>query len=508
METELKLLLEPADLRRLRRDPRIKALQQGRAATRRVRSVYYDTPERDLLRAGLALRLRSDGGRWLQTLKTEGRAAAGLHVREEWEWPLPGEALDFGLLAAIPEAKLLRAPGLRATLRPVFATEFERTRLKLAFSDGSQAELCLDSGRVGSGRRSVAISEAEIELVSGSRARLFELALELLDRVPLRLGAQSKAERGYALARTTPAQAVKAAPLILNPQGDVATAFTTIVYGCMAHLQANEAGFLAGRDPEYLHQVRVAVRRLRACISLFGNAIAHDVFTSVMQQLRQQGAALGRARDWDVFVHEMLCALRRQRSDETAVIAFERRCVSLGRVRTREARAVVASAAWQRLWLTLGRSLADAGWQQGRAVLAAPVDVFAASVLQQRATALSKRGKHLQALDAAERHRLRIAAKKLRYAAEFFAALFPKRQVRSYVQALAGLQQVLGGLNDAATLLRLLPEAVAGARLPDARVSGMIEGWSAAATHLQLDTLAAAWEHWQRQKPFWKSPNA
>ncbi len=127
-------------------------------------------------------------------------------------------------------------------------------------------------------------------------------------------------------------------------------------------------------------------------------------------------------------------------------------------------------------------------------------------MLQQRAAALKKRGKRLQYLDADGRHRLRIAAKKLRYAAEFFAALFPKRRERPYVQSLAAMQQVLGDLNDAATLLRLLPEARAGARVADARTDAMIHGWSAASTHLQLDALRRAWDHWQRQKPYWKSP--
>jgi len=508
METELKLLLPPPDLRRLRRDPRIKALQRGRASTRRVHSVYYDTPERTLLRAGLSLRLRSDGGRWLQTLKTEGRAAAGLHMREEWEWPLPGEALDFDLLATTPEAKRFRAPNLRAKLAPVFTTEFERTSLRLGFADGSLAELCLDSGTIRSGRRSSSISEAEVELVSGSRARLFELALDLVERVPLGLGQASKAERGYALASKLPARPVKAGHLELDSQGSVAAAFATIAYSCMAHVQANETGFLHGRDPEYLHQVRVAMRRVRACFSLFRTEIPQADIAPVMEQFKVQGAALGRARDWDVFVHETLRALREQRAEEAAVIAFERRCVRLGHARLREARAVVASAAWQRLWLKLGQSLADPSWQQGDAVLATPVAVYAASLLERRAATLRKRGKHLPDLDAAGRHRLRIAAKKLRYAAEFFATLFPKRRVRPYLQALAGVQEVLGGLNDAATLLRLLPEVVAGARAPDTRVSGMIQGWSAAATHLRLDALARAWDHWQRQKPFWKSPPA
>ncbi len=505
METELKLLLAPEELRRLRRDPHIKALQQGRAATRRVHSVYYDTPEHALLRAGLALRLRSDGGRWLQTLKTEGQSTAGLHLREEWEWPLAREALDFGLLAETPQAKVFRAPRLRAALAPLFATGFTRTSLHLGLSDGSLIELCLDNGEIRSGRRTAVISEAELELLAGSPLRLFELALELNERLPLRLGHASKAERGYALARGLPARPVKAADLALDQQGSVAAAFSSIVRSCIVHLQANDAGFRAGRDPEYLHQVRVALRRMRACFSLFRAALPQPVFAPLVEQMREQGAALGAARNWDVFVHDALRALRAQCADETALAAFERRCIRLGRARLHAAQAVVAANAWQRLWLELGRLLVDAAWQQDQAQLALPLSGFAARVLQERAAVLKKRGKRLDQLDAEGRHRLRIAAKKLRYAAEFFAALFPKRRVRPYVQSLAAMQTVLGGLNDAATLLRLLPEALSGARAPDRRVAGMIQGWCAASTHLQLDALGRAWNHWEKQKPFWKS---
>jgi inorganic triphosphatase YgiF len=506
VETELKLLLAPQDLHRLRRDPRVKALQQGRAATRRVHSVYYDTPECALLHAGLALRLRSDGGRWLQTLKTEGQAAAGLHLREEWEWPLPGAALDFGLLATTPEAKLFRAPRLRAALAPAFTTEFTRTSLRLGFADGSLAELCLDSGEIRSGRHASAISEAEIELLAGSPLRLFELALELAEDVPLRLGHASKAERGYALARGLPARPAKAAPLELDERGSVAAAFSTIAHSCIAQLQANESGFLAGKDPEYLHQLRVALRRMRACFSLFKAVLPQPVFAPILAQMRLQGAALGAARDWDVLVHYSLRALCAQCAGDVALAAFERRCIRLRRAHFHAAQGVVASNAWQRLWLELGRLLADTAWQQNQAALALPLREFAAGLLQQRAAALKKRGKRLQQLDADGRHRLRIAAKKLRYAAEFFAARFPKRRERPYVQSLAAMQEVLGGLNDAATLLRLLPEAQAGTRAADARVDGMIHGWSAATTHQQLDALRRAWDHWQRQKPYWKSP--
>ena len=123
----------------------------------------------------------------------------------------------------------------------------------------------------------------------------------------------------------------------------------------------------------------------------------------------------------------MLRALRAQRADEAAVAAFERRCVRLGRAHLRAAQGAVASPAWQRLWLELGRLLVDGHWHAGACGAGLPVAAFAASLLQQRAADAEKARQTLcSELDAAGRHRLRIAAKKLRYAAEFFAALFPK----------------------------------------------------------------------------------
>ncbi|MFH1602749.1 MAG: CHAD domain-containing protein, partial [Pseudomonadota bacterium] len=298
---------------------------------------------------------------------------------------------------------------------------------------------------------------------------------------------------------------IKAAQLDLGQVVNVAEAFSAITHSCMAHLQANEAGFLQGKDPEYLHQMRVAVRRMRACFSLFRPVLPQTAFAAILAELGRQGAALSAARDWDVFLYETLRALRAQRATDAALTAFERRSARLRRAHLRAAQEVVASAAWQGLWLELGRLLADGAWAEGQPALAMPAGGFSAELLQRRAAVLEKRGRHLDRLDAAGRHRLRIAAKKLRYAAEFFEALYPKKHVRPYVHSLAQVQQVLGGLNDASTSLRLLSEAFAGARLPDPLVEGMIQGWSAAATHLQLDALGPAWDHWQRQKPFWIS---
>ena len=100
---------------------------------------------------------------------------------------------------------------------------------------------------------------------------------------------------------------------------------------------------------------------------------------------------------------------------------------------------------------------------------------------------------------------MRIAAKKLRYAAEFFGALYPKKRVAPYVAALEELQDILGALNDAAVADRLLDEAAAahGQPVPE-RVDGLVRGWVAAVAANELAQYKRAWREFDEAKPFWR----
>jgi triphosphatase len=129
----------------------------------------------------------------------------------------------------------------------------------------------------------------------------------------------------------------------------------------------------------------------------------------------------------------------------------------------------------------------------------------ATATLRNRHKQLRKRGEHLVTLAPPERHAVRIAAKKLRYAAEFFSPLFVRKRTRSYVGALSQLQDVLGTLNDAATTVGLLHEIPAA---DDAvwrqQAKGIVHGWVEGASHVRMQALAQAWERFLEQKPFWK----
>ncbi|MBM3561399.1 MAG: CHAD domain-containing protein, partial [Alphaproteobacteria bacterium] len=125
----------------------------------------------------------------------------------------------------------------------------------------------------------------------------------------MRLGYISKAARAGALAQGARRQPVKAAPVVLSRGMSQAAAFRAIALACMLHMQANEAGFMAGLDPEYLHQMRVAVRRLRSAFAVFRQRMPADRLAPVADEARMLARQLGTARDWDVFATETMRAI-------------------------------------------------------------------------------------------------------------------------------------------------------------------------------------------------------
>src|SRR5450631_523081 len=208
-EIELKLWCEPGALAKVRHHPALASLLAGRARTETVVSRYYDTPTLRLQAAGVTLRLRRAGRRWLQTAKGSGSAVAGLHQRTEYEWPLARPRLDRTLLATTPWKKVFAAAD--GDLKPLFTTTVRRTSQLLVFADGTRATLCLDVGTIKAGPRRAPITEIEIELVSGDARRLYDLAQAFAADLPVSAAQLSKAERGYALAATGKFEAMRAA---------------------------------------------------------------------------------------------------------------------------------------------------------------------------------------------------------------------------------------------------------------------------------------------------------
>jgi inorganic triphosphatase YgiF len=514
-EIELKLRVLPQDLARLGSLP---ALVEGggRATTQTLESVYYDTADLRLHRRAVSLRVRRQGKRFVQTLKLGGDRT-GTHLdRSEWEVPLPGRELDLSLLDA-PEARAELALIAADELRPVFTAEVKRTRRVLNGGE-SAVEVSIDRGEIRlDGGRSEPVSELELELKQGSPQALYDIAVAVAEAVPVRLETRTKADRGYALAAPEAPRAVKAAPVELGPGVTVEEAFERIVRACLAQALANERAATEGSIPEGIHQMRVALRRLRSALVLFKGLLPADQRGWFAAEVKWLAGELGMARDWDVFLGELLDPVERGMPGDPALSSL-RQAAEAARARGYDrARAAIQSQRATLLVLKLGAWLESRSWRrqelsEDAARLFGPVDALAAELLERRHHRARKRGKGFEQLPPAARHELRIALKKLRYAGEFFRSLYEgqgKRHER-YVRGLSRLQDELGHANDVATarsLMRRLEDETGGGLAAEARVGGgLVIGWHARGLVDEEDALVRGWQDFAAAKPFWRHP--
>ena len=507
VEVELKLLVPAEAVRRLSTHPLLQG--RARAVRRRLHSVYFDTPAFDLWRQGIALRVRREGRRWLQTVKGGGMAQGGLHRRAEAEAEVAGPAPDISRIRDRKLADAFDSPQLRARLRPVFTTAFTRDSRTLELDAGARVEASVDEGVIRSGNRAEAVSELELELKGGTPRHLYELALKLAEDVPLSIGDRSKAERGYALARGEPEAPVKARPAVLDRSMSVSDAFKAVMWANLSHLQANERGMLEGRDPEYLHQMRVALRRLRSAVGVFAPLFPETEITPMRTELKWLAANLGPARDWDVFITETLPPIDAAFGARRGLRDLAKRCESLRRAANARARRAVRLPRYRHFVLSAAAWLAADDWvtrldESARGALLSPVGDFAAAVLERRYDQVRKKGRKLDKLSSLELHRLRIAIKKFRYAADFFAGLFEAGTVRKALKRLSRLQNIQGAMNDAATVANLMAHGFGGAagrRVLEAK--GILLGWSHGRAATLKRELKSAWKEFRSAEKFW-----
>ncbi len=494
-ELELKLETEAASLEALRAHP---LLRESGAGSKRTVSVYFDTGKGDLREAGVTLRVRSAGGRFVQTIKADRKAAAGLFDRAEWEAAVAGPEPELGLAQGTALEPLLAGGKLARRLRPVFESAVERQTWQIRY-DGAEIEIIVDDGEVAAGKRRETIVEVELELKAGPAQALFAVARELHGVAPLRVGVLTKSERGARLASGRSRKVAKSEPLRLVRSMSAAEAFQAVAFACVRHFRLNEALAVQSRDPSALHQSRVALRRLRSALSMFRRLVADEKLPEFRNGFRSAAALLGEARDLDVFLQKngdsldrkAMKALKAQRE-----LAYDRVAQMLG------------GAEFRTLMLEFVEWVATGPWTRSEGppplLREQPAREFAGSILDRHWKRVRRGALGLDKLEEEARHAVRIEAKKLRYATEFFAGLYdsPKRSVRhaAFLAALERLQDDLGDLNDLATG-RLLGERMssqAGVEIaPAAGAGGRPAGELLASAGKAASELDAI-------KPFWR----
>ncbi len=452
-EVEIKLSLPAAAHRAFLRHPLL--LQAEKLAARKLVNVYYDTPDLTLHRKGIALRTRRQGRGWLQTVKCAGTTSGGLAVRPEWEQPYTGR-FDFAGIDDPPLRGLLERQRIRSHIEPAFETVFTRQAWRLRPAPGSAILLMLDRGWIKASDKREALSEIEIELEQGEVDALFDLALALAADLPLRPEILSKAERGYRLRLGTPLKPVKAAPSPLSAAQAPLDAFRGIATACIAQLHWNALG--AGeQDPEFIHQMRVALRRLRSALRTFRPALPVGFEQAVVPAIRDLSRSLGGARDWDVLAAEIVGPAQAVFADNDRLAALAAAVEWARRQAHESMRAAFAAPAYALTLLDFGARLQRAAEEEKPAPALADFAARRLDRLRKKALALADLAKNR---DPVRLHALRIGVKRLRYAIEFFAPLYRARDTRQALATLTALQDSLGALNDLARAGPLLAQCL------------------------------------------------
>jgi inorganic triphosphatase YgiF len=467
-ETELKLSFNAKDLALLLEHP---LLQTG-GKRQKLYNIYYDTQELALMHQGIAVRERKILRKLLLTLKINHTNTGGLSSRSEWEAPTVQGQFDFQTLIDDPiiaEKMTMLAP----QLIPIFTTDFTRRSWEVVFR-GAKIEIAVDQGVIvtkrGGQLYEEPISEVELELKEGSPVTLYGLARVLSRRVRLHPSADSKAARGYKLFQNVLPSPLKPPILEIDPKAKPLDTFERVCLECLSHLQVNDVGILRDDDDEYIHQARVAMRRIRSAIKLFSPVLPMGFVNQWNVVWRDLANELGDARNWDVFCHELLPQLKSAFPKTSEIEELEK----FAHTQRSQAHTKAVASFGSRAYSVKIISFAEAVMSlhshpevKNRQKMILESQSTPEPILdedtQQFATRLLKR-RHRRFMrevlvpnrNLEESHQLRLDLKKLRYSFDFFMELYPRKRISRYMKSLARAQELLGQMNDLATAETLL----------------------------------------------------
>ena len=513
-EIELKLKLTPADLAKLKRSKVLADNRLTKPKTATLASIYWDTPDLALAAQGTTIRVRAEGRKRIQTVKTAGTRSAALHSRREWEWPILSDHPNIHLLASTG-LKAFQDQDFLSRIIPVYTTEFHRTLIRLGSQDW-EIEVALDLGKVGAGSLDEAICEVELELIRGSASDLVDLAHRIVQTVPARLLTIPKSERGHHLITGWTPTPAKALPGEISAHMTVGQAFTSIGRNCINQMIANEHCLLINGDPESIHQMRVALRRLRSAIRLFRDLLSGPQNEGIRAELRWLQGSLGPARDAHVFLEEIVAPVVAAHPEMAPLLALRAHWSHESATHVQHAIQAVAGQRFTLLVLDMIGWIEAGKWQDDETVSAVrdlSISDFARKILDKQDRRLRRAAtEDPTSLPMPELHNLRILCKQLRYTSEFFAGLFSKRASRLHLSALGELQEILGDVHDISVAADRLSQLTAAqeATTPGlgdsgkAWATGLVAGWHTGRLPALLAQVDGAWERYRKADRYWK----
>lgn len=494
-EIELKFLVDSKVVQKLRRRIRKEAASGGKPKTRALRSIYYDTEDQALHDAGFSVRLRKEGSGWIQTVKTRGAMKNGLSAVGEYECEVPGKKLRLKAIPKKSARRAIRSLTRGKALKPVYETAMTRMSSVVSNGNGTLAEVSVDEGRVIAGKRSARFGEAELELQKGNVAALYRMADDLLSAHKFSFSRLSKSDRGHLLAskgrifvEPAPRKAVEVPLTSEQPAGSARRA----VFGeCLAQISMNIEAVRNADDPEGPHQLRIGLRRLRSAVPAFSPITGRKDARYLHREAKWLGRKVGALRDCDVAIVDIVGPEAEAHPDEPGFAALDDALLRKAAKARRKVRKLLGKRRVQRFLLAIARvsETPAAGASEPS------TGELVRAQLQRCWQTAYGHGQNIEHLSADQRHELRKDLKRLRYAVEFAAPIYPGKAPARFVKRLKALQSVFGELNDAAMIGDLLADGGAGEfdNSDAQRAIGLVIG----------SRLAMAHEHWDHARELW-----
>lgn len=513
-EIELKFVLDEDGMRRLK--TRLKALElnESTARTRTLRSIYYDTADHSLRKAGTALRLRRDGRRWVQTVKAGTTINGGLLRAQEVETPAPGGRLDLTKIPVLAVRAELEKAIAGAELTPVCETLMKRMTSELTLASGARVELALDTGEIIAGELKEPFREAELELKEGDVDSLYDLTQLMFPEGGLHLSTMSKSARGYMLAETGKVQTdhlprnARPVPLSAGMTSEIAA--RDVLRECFEQISANVDVVLFTDAPEGPHQLRIGLRRLRAAFGMFKPVIGHPEMFRLNEEAKYIGARVGALRDLDVVITDIIDPEHEEHPHEHGFNALRSAIESRRETVRAELRDFLRSEQAQKFQIDLARFIETRRWLapedfEQTARLAQPIKDLSCKALNKRWKSCVKHARGIDHLTIDERHELRKELKKLRYTIEFLGPLYSTKKVTNFVRKMKKMQNIFGDLNDLAMAEELLCKTDSpGARNANAqRAVGWVLGARTASAEAAWADAKGLWHGVYNTGPFW-----
>jgi CHAD domain-containing protein len=446
--TSLRLVLDSTQIASLLQHPLLTATPKRR----RVHLTHFDTADQKVATLGLSI----NESRVLR--KTTLTVQCSKEISSFWSAPSTPGTFDFATLIDDPETAE-QLSQLTDQLVPIYSIEASQRQWTVQIRS-AQVNVLLEEGVISTGDeaslRTRSFCELELQLNTGQPAALYGVARLLSRQLRLHPSTDTLGDQALAFSLGQTSGPVKAKRVKIDAKESVIAVFKQVVWICLKQLQDNEEGVFAPNNVEFIHQARVALRRLRTALRLFETELPAGFSDKWGQAWRDVGEQLGNARNWDVFCSELLPAMAADLGDHPDMLHLTEFA------QAERQRAHAETQQWlhgRRYSLTLVAFC--------EALLMLPdrktdrIDDFADKALKKRYKRFCRGARIAHTLNGEQRHEVRIDLKKLRYTLDFFESLYPQKQLQSFLGGLAETQELLGHMNDLVTgeaLLALRPD--------------------------------------------------